>query len=451
KRIWRTKPIIVLEQLGSTLFDTALQMVVRDRTANITDPGHSSEESQQTAITNFYMTYNLIIQFTPIIPALVLASLSDRGWRRAPIVVPLSGYLLSRLALLLVVIFGLPLKLMFAAAVVFGLSGGFSAYWPGIMTLASLGSTAADRSKVMIRVELLYGLTGVVGSLVSGHLFLLYSSSLGNGTVLLSVSTLVNLLCFILAAALLQVSALPSSYLTVTDSEESYHLLSHASRHARLVGCCAGVNMVNVALLFAAAFLYDFAVGGAIEILGSFVLKSPLSWTYLSTVGYGNAAGCGIFITSFLGVIVFRKCVGDETMILIGMLSFAVGIYVMSFVTTTSLFYVARLLNLFALIPMPTIRALVSQQVPASRCGIALTSLQMTLKVAGAVYIPAFTKIYQNSLTWFPGLVFIISSVITVISMIPVRYATQKTTERPLPGTLRLIFILCKTLKVSLL
>lgn len=59
-------------------------------------------------------------------------------------------------------------------------------------------------------------------------------------------------------------------------------------------------------------------------------------------VGYGSAAGCGIFITSFLGVMVFRKCVGDETMILIGMLSFAVGIYVMSFVTTTSLFYVGE-------------------------------------------------------------------------------------------------------------
>ncbi|XP_054896190.1 thymic stromal cotransporter homolog [Poeciliopsis prolifica] len=410
----RIEPIIALEQLGSTLFDTALQMVVRDRTANITEPGRSSEESRQTAITDFYMTYNLIVQFTPVIPALVLASLGDRGWRRAPIVVPLGGYLLSRLALLLVVILGLPLKLMFAAAVVFGLCGGFSAFWPGIMTLASLGSTAADRSKVMMRVELLYGLTGVVGSLVSGHLFLLYSSSLGNGTVLLSVSTLLNLLCFIFAAALLQVKRVNSE-----DSEERYHLLSHASRHHRLTGCCAGVNLPNVVLLFAAAFLYDFAVGGAVEVLGPFVLKSPLSWT-ATQVGYGNAAGCGIFVTSFLGVMMFRKCVGDETMILIGMLSFAVGIYVMSFVTTTSLFYIARLFTLFALIPMPTIRALVSQQVPASRCGIALTFLQMTLKVAGAIYIPAFTKIYQSSLTWFPGLVFMISSVITVTSMIPV-------------------------------
>lgn len=136
------EPIVVLEQVGSALFDTALQMVVKERSANMT------EESQQKAITDFYMIYNLIIKLCPIIPALALAALSDRGWRRAPIVGPLSGYLLSRLTLLLVLIFDLPLRVMFAAAVIYGLSGGFSAYWPGVMTLASLGSKAADRSKV---------------------------------------------------------------------------------------------------------------------------------------------------------------------------------------------------------------------------------------------------------------------------------------------------------------
>ncbi|MEQ2279085.1 hypothetical protein AMECASPLE_005868 [Ameca splendens] len=407
------EPIIVLEQLGSTLFDTALQMVVRDRCANITDSVHSREENQQRGITDFYMTYNLIIRILPIIPALVLARLSDRGWRKAPIVVPLSGYLLSRLALLLVVIFGLPLEVMFAAAVVFGLSGGFSAYWPGVMTLASLGSSAANRSQVMMKVELLYGLAGLVGSLVSGHLFLLYSSSLGNGTILLSVSTLLHLLCLIFSIALLQVKQANSE-----DSEDSYHLLSHASRNTCLIAA-PGINMVNVVLLFVAAFLYDFAVGGAIEILGSFVLKSPLSWT-ATEVGYGNAAGCMIFLTSFIGVIVFRKCISDETMILIGMMSFASGIYLMSFVTQTYLFYIARLLNLFALIPMPTIRSLVSQQVPASSCGTALTLLQMTLKLAGVAYIPTFTKIYQNSLNWLPGLVFLLSSIVTVLAMIPI-------------------------------
>ena len=146
------EPILVLEQLGSTFFDTGLQMVVMDRCANATYPDtHLSRgDSQQKAMSDFYMIYNLIIRFTPILPSMLLAWLSDRGWRRTPIVVSLSGYLVSRLVLLLVVLFGLPLEVMYGAAVLFGLSGGYCAFWSGVMTLASLGSTATERSKVSV-------------------------------------------------------------------------------------------------------------------------------------------------------------------------------------------------------------------------------------------------------------------------------------------------------------
>ncbi|XP_034752669.1 thymic stromal cotransporter homolog [Etheostoma cragini] len=408
-------PVVVLEQLGSTLFDTALQMVVKDRSVNATYPdAHlSREESQQKAMTDFYMVYNLIIRLVPILPSLLLARLGDRGWRKAPIVVPLSGYVLSRLALLLVVVFRLPLKVMFGAAVVFGLSGGFCSYWAGVMTLASLGSTATDRSKAMMKVELLYGAAGLVGSLVSGHLFLLYSVSLEQGTILLTVSALMNVLCLLHSVYLLQVKQV-----TNTEPEDNCHLLpptySEAPAEAPL-----GKNMVNVVLLFAAAVLYELAVGGAIEILGSFVLKEPLNWG-ATQVGYGNAAGCMIFLTSYVGVIVFRRCVSDVALIMIGILSFASGFYFMSFVTATYMFYLARSLTLFALIPMPTIRSLLSQQVPTSSCGTTLTYLQLALKFAGLAYIPTFTKIYQGTLHWFPGFVFMLSSIIAVLGMIPI-------------------------------
>uniref|UniRef100_A0A1A8BP86 Solute carrier family 46, member 2 n=2 Tax=Nothobranchius kadleci TaxID=1051664 RepID=A0A1A8BP86_NOTKA len=413
-RLRQVEPVIVLEQLGSTLFDTAFEMVVRDRCANASEPGRSKEDSQQKAMTDFFMVYNLIMKFTPIIPALLLARMGDRGRRKAPIVTPLIGYLLSRLALLLVVVLELPLQVMFGAAAVFGLCGGFGAYWPGVITLASLGSTETERSKVMMKVEFLYGSAGLVGSLVSGHLFQLYSSSLGHGTILLAFSTLLYLTCLLFSIILLKVKQV-----RIEDQEENYHLLSHATRNTRMDVSPAGKNIVNLVLLFAAAFLYDFAVGGAIGMLGPFVLKSPLSWT-ATQVGYGNAAGCLIFLTSYVGVLVLRRCVSDETMILIGMLSFASGIYVMSFVTTTAMFYFARALNLFALIPMSTIRSVVSQQVPASACGTTLTLLQMTLKAAGLAYIPAFTKLYQNTLDWLPGFVFLLSSIFTVLSMIPI-------------------------------
>ncbi|XP_042365242.1 thymic stromal cotransporter homolog [Plectropomus leopardus] len=407
------EPIIVLAQLGCTLFDTALQMVAKDRCANATYPDLSREASQQKAMTDFFMTYHLIMRLAPILPALLLARLGDRGWRRAPIVVPLIGYVLSRLMLLLVAVFRLPLEVMFGAAVVYGLSGGFCAYWPAVMTLASLASTAADRSKAMMKVELLYGLAGLVGSLVSGHLFLLYSSSLGNGTILLSVSTVLYLFCLIHSIGLLQVKQISND-----EPDENCHLLSHPSGEDP-VEAPAGRDMVNVALLFVAAILYVSAEVGAVEILAVFVLKAPLSWN-ATQVGYGNAVGCAIFLTSFLGVMVFRRCVSDVTLILIGLVSFATGIFFMSFVTTTLTFYLARSLTLFAIIPMPTIRCLLSKQVPASSCGTILTTLQMSLKFAGLGYVPAFTKIYQGTLDWFPGFIFMLSSIITVLAMIPI-------------------------------
>lgn len=67
-----------------------------------------------------------------------------------------------------------------------------------------------------------------------------------------------------------------------------------------------------------------------------------VSFSLSVQVGYGNAAGSAIFLTSFLGVFVFRRCVSDVTLILIGMLSFASGIYFMSFVTATYMFYLGK-------------------------------------------------------------------------------------------------------------
>lgn len=54
--------------------------------------------------------------------------------------------------------------------------------------------------------------------------------------------------------------------------------------------------------------------------------------------------------------------------------------------------------------------------------GMTLTLLQLALKFVGLASIPAFTKLYQGTLDWFPGFVFMLSSILTVVGMIPVRY-----------------------------
>uniref|UniRef100_A0A0E9Q708 Uncharacterized protein n=1 Tax=Anguilla anguilla TaxID=7936 RepID=A0A0E9Q708_ANGAN len=70
------------------------------------------------------------------------------------------------------------------------------------------------------------------------------------------------------------------------------------------------------------------------------------------------------------------------------MLSFAAGIYFMAFVTATYMFYLARTLTLFALIPMPIIRSLLSKQVQGSSCGKILTMLQLSFSLASLGLFP---------------------------------------------------------------
>lgn len=101
----------------------------------------------------------------------------------------------------------------------------YSSFLEVRVTVCNFSAVSVCPVQVMMRVELLYGAAGLVGSLVSGHLFLLYSSSLGHGIILLIVSLLINLLCFIFSIFLLQVSQYVCMCVTVSCMDNAFALL----------------------------------------------------------------------------------------------------------------------------------------------------------------------------------------------------------------------------------
>lgn len=316
-------PLVFCAQVASSFFDTALQMVVKERCANATDP-----DGEQKAITNFNMIFNMLLKFMPIVPAIILAKVGDRGYRKVPIAVPLVGYFVSRALLLLDIALGWPLQVLYAVPVIYGLCGGFASYWAGVMALVSVSSGEEDRSVRIMRTELVYGIAGFIGSLASGHLFDLYSVDLKHGVILSSLSVLLYLICLLYAIFILRVDHASERQ----ERRESVGILNQEAR-----------DKINIALLFASGILYDIAVAGGMEMLAAYVLKDPLNWG-ATEVGYGNAAGFLLFITSFVGVKMFTRCsVKDESMIMVGMVSFAVGIYFMAFVTTTPMYFLGKL------------------------------------------------------------------------------------------------------------
>ena len=330
------EPVVLCAQLASTFYDTGLQMVVYERTNATNSANHTAtEEEQQKAISNFYMIYTMLSSFLPFVPAYFLARYGDKGYRTVPLAVPLVGYLISRTLLLLVIVLELPIEVMFGGAVIYGLCGGFSSYWAGVMALVSVSSSEERRSVHLSRTELIYGLAGLVGSIASGHLFKLYDVKHRHGIIIVGLSIFLYLLCLLYVIFFLKTNQDRSYGSTLDRQDDGIGILNHRPR-----------DTINITLLFASAIMYDIAVAGAMEILISFVKKEPLNWD-ATFVGYGNAAGFVVFFTSFLGVLVFSKCAQDTTLIIIGMLSFAAGIYVMAFVTETYMFYLGKIILLY--------------------------------------------------------------------------------------------------------
>ncbi|NWT67510.1 TSCOT protein, partial [Prunella himalayana] len=443
-RTW-IEPVVAGSQVASAFYDTALLLVVKNyyNQTNSTAPSHVLEDAQQKAVSNFYIIYNLVLGLSPLVSAYGLSKLGDRIHRKIPICFPLLGYLGSKTLLLLLILLGWPVEVMYGAAAFNGLTGGFTTFWAGIMALGSLGSSESKRSLRLIIIELVYGLAGFLGSMASGYLFVGFSDRYREGTVLVCCSIACYAFCLLYSIFVLTVPKPAASCPAKAKSAEEVGgqlpeaVVAGSSQPSEsTISTPVSPSKLIIILLFVAAILYDLAVVGAMNVLPLFLLREPLSWNAVE-IGHGNAAGYVIFITSFLGVLVFSRYLRDITMIMIGVASFSAGILIMAFVQWTFLFYIARAVMLFALIPLPTIRSMLSKHVEGSSYGKVFVLLQLSLVTTGVVTSTVFNKIYQNTLDWYSGFCFILSFLVGCLSLLPLSFVAIK--QRSTTGSLEIL------------
>ncbi|NWT24530.1 TSCOT protein, partial [Cardinalis cardinalis] len=443
-RTW-IEPVVAGSQVASAFYDTALLLVVKNyyNQTNSTAPSQVLEDAQQKAVSNFYIIYNLVLGLSPLVSAYGLSKLGDKIHHKIPICFPLLGYLSSKTLLLLLILLGWPVEVMYGAAAFNGLTGGFTTFWAGIMALGSLGSSESKRSLRLIIIELVYGLAGFLGSMASGYLFVGFSDHYREGTVLVCCSIACYAFCLLYSIFVLTVPKPAASCpATAKSAEEVGGQLPEAvvagssqpSESSILTP--VSPSKLIIMMLFVAAILYDLAVVGAMNVLPLFLLREPLSWNAVE-IGHGNAAGYVIFITSFLGVLVFSRYMRDITMIMIGVASFSAGILIMAFVQWTFLFYIARAVMLFALIPLPTIRSMLSKHVEGSSYGKVFVLLQLSLVTTGVVTSTVYNKIYQNTLDWYSGFCFILSFLVGCLSLLPLSFVAIK--QRSTTGSLEIL------------
>ncbi|KAM4706816.1 solute carrier family 46 member 2-like [Discoglossus pictus] len=444
-RTW-IEPVVAGAQVASSFYDTALLMVVKNYYNQCnTSNSSSSDDELQKSISNFYIYYNMIMGLSPLLSAYMLTKLGDKVHRKITICVPLGGYLISRSFLLFVIIFDWPIQVMFGSALLNGLTGWFSTYWSGVVTWASLGSSETKRSIQLTIIELVYGLAGFFGSLASGHIFTHLNIKNYDGVVLVLFSLACYIFCLLYSAFVLQTPHSEEVYAKETEGEGKFivnkfheHIKSEYNEQDIQLNysCDQGpkadpsddestipASKVFIIIIFSCAVLYSIILYSAEDIIHVFVLKNPLSWGPVE-VGYGNAATFVTYITSFLGVYVFSRCMGDLGMIMVGMFSFSSGILIMAFVRWTFLYYIAQAVMMFSLIPTPTIRSMISKRVQGSSYGKVFVVLQMAIDIFSIIGSAGFIKVYQATLDWYSAFcfIFIVLSSIGFIMVVLVRF-----------------------------
>ncbi|XP_036032982.1 thymic stromal cotransporter homolog [Onychomys torridus] len=454
-RAW-IEPVVASTQVAGSLYDAGLLLVVKESFAS--EAGGSSnhsasqllgrhqENQQQKAISNFYIIYNLVVGLAPLLSAYGLGWLSDRYHRKISICTSMLGFLLCRIGLLLKVMLDWPVEVMYGAVALSGLCGGFSAYWSGVMALGSLGCSEGRRSLRLIIIDLVLGLAGFCGSMASGHLFKQIVGHSAQGLVLTACSVGCAAFALFYSLFVLKVPesvSKPSKVYptidTVSGMVGTYRTLDpdeldkqNVSENPLAPGKRKSSRTI-IALLFVGAIVYDLAVVGTMDVMALFVLKEPLSWNQVQ-LGYGMASGYIIFITSFLGVLVFSRYFRDTTMIIIGMVSFGSGALLLAFVKKTYMFYIARSTMLFALIPITTIRSAVSKLIKDSAYGKVFVILQLCLALTGVVTSTIYNKLYQLTLDKFAGTCFVLSSFLSFLAIVPIGLVAYKQDRRSQQG-----------------
>lgn len=314
------EPVVILLKLSTSFFDMTLTLTVYNRSLETAD-GH--DDQAQAASSRFFLIHSTISAVASMLSIIPLGRIADHRGPKMFLVIPQLGSLLGMSFLLVFLFYDLPVEFLFLGTLVYGLSGGPSAFWAGVVALASLGSRQKRRTLKLNVVDFCVGIAGVLGGLLSGYVY-----QFGHrGITLLGIAMLLNMASLFYSVFILNPQ--------IQNTNESDRLLTHR-------GCSNGrKRKIHVRMLVSALVVFDLGMIGAENVLTLYVLKPPLSWDSV-WAGYGRAATNAMYLSSFLGVLVLSRVLDDSALSVLGIVSNCTGMAIMAFAVDSWIYFLGK-------------------------------------------------------------------------------------------------------------
>ncbi|XP_056591271.1 thymic stromal cotransporter homolog [Triplophysa dalaica] len=391
------EPVVVINKLGTSFFEMALTQTIYNHSLKTTA---GDSDRAQTLSSRFLLIQSVVSSVAALLSIIPLSRIADHHGPKVFVVASQMGSVLGMFMLLIFMYSEVPLEFLYLGSLLHGLSGGGPMFWAGVAALAALSSEKGKRTLKLNIVDFCFGVAGVVGGLLSGYLYQIGPS------VLLSIAILVSVVALLYSVFLL-------SDVRCSESE-SEPLLPESESVNRM-------DKISVGILMVAMMVFMVGMIGAENVLQLYVLKPPLSWNSV-WAGYGRAATSAMYLSSFLGVLILFNVLGDTALTLVGIVSNCAGMAIMGFAIESWVYFLARGIMMFACVPMPTLRAMLSKNLHPQQYGRVFGLLQLVLAVTELLSNVFFTSIYPLTLSWFAGFCFLLSSGISYMSTVPILY-----------------------------
>ncbi|XP_067681037.1 proton-coupled folate transporter-like [Haliotis asinina] len=401
---------------------------VNKTTADPCSPGadNSSDAKLETKIQSKAADYNIFLIFTSTFPGIfqtiLLGSLSDRYGRKLSMLLPISGLVSKLIVYLIVFELDLPLGYLFIGNAIEGFSGGFGTMLTAIFGCAAdITPVGPKRGFRMAVIQAVMSLGSASGSLVAGVWTeeanfkqpLYFLIALSGATLLFTI--------FIFPETRRN---LPKESLSVKEhlkllkkSIQFYTKDTPDKRRWKLI-----VSLMTFFSSFSVELIKN-------TVLTLYLLATPFCWSKIQITGYAAARTiidwiCILGLTHFL-----LGRFSEVTIAIIGCVSNILFLGLIGFAQSSVLVIVAAAFGVFSEAAPAMMRSVMSKLVSPDEQGAMFASVSTMEMVASSVLGIAATVIYKVSLTFFPGLIFVILAgliFITVLMLGTLSYSLKK-------------------------
>ncbi|XP_054706593.1 proton-coupled folate transporter-like [Uloborus diversus] len=363
---------------------------------------------------NYLLGYNFLAFLTSSILVIFIGSWSDKYSRRVPVIVALIGMLIDDVGTTLCSLFmDTRVEFLFIPAFINGLSGGFIAIMAVLYSYISDITTVSNRTMKYTLFQASVGLSMPIGIAASGYIFKYFGY---NAIFLIAtaghVLALLWVVFFVKETRGLENTESWKLKLRNLFSTENVIASFHATVKKR-------PNQGKKQILFlmfcmSIALLHQASVGT----IGFSYVHHRFDWdnTKFSTV-FGIFTMVGTFATLFI-VPMFKKMkLGDSTLGFVGSISAISKSLLMGLATNEYLYYIANMIGVLDMLVPLAGRSRISKIVSKDDIGKIFSFLSMVESVLPSLATAAVSQIFNASLDFFPGLVYVILGAISLISV----------------------------------